>query len=74
MEGIPEAVREQGLELTSTGHTTRMCQMLSNAFLLAPIEMHVGNLEILPTVANTVGGLLIGLFLVVLGYNTPAAA
>jgi len=49
----------------------RTCQVLANAFLLAPIEMYVGNFYLDQSVSNAVAGALIGLFLVVMGYDLP---
>jgi len=64
------AVRDHAVADGRTTH--QISQVLANAFLLAPIEMLVGNFEVLPNVANTVTGVLVALFLLVLGYNVPA--
>jgi hypothetical protein len=52
--------------------TIQKCQLLANAFLLAPIELICGHFEFTPSVANTVAGVLIALLLLVLGYKFPS--
>jgi hypothetical protein len=58
--------------LEASAATIQKCQLLANAFLLASINLVCGHFEFVPSVTNTVAGILTALFLLVLGYS-PAA-
>jgi hypothetical protein len=59
-------------EVGQTPAAKKFCPLLANAFLLAPVELICGNFELAPSVSNAIAGVLIALFLLVLGYKSPA--